>query len=100
MPDSEAVFTKLASQSHCLFLDSARRDPQVGRYSYIAVDPFDYLEVSPHDRNALDLLQEKLEALTARVSTEPDPQLPPFQGGVAGLFSYDLAHSLEHLPHV
>ena len=100
MPDSEAVFTKLASQSHCLFLDSARRDHDLGRYSYIAVDPFDYLEVSPRERNGLDLLQEKMEALASVVRTERCPDLPPFQGGAAGLLGYDLAYSLESLPEV
>ena len=100
MPDSEVVFAKLAAQPHCLFLDSARRDPQLGRYSYIMADPFDYLEFMPQDHQALDVLQEKMSAFTVPGSPENDGELPPFRGGVAGLFGYDLAHSVESLPAV
>src|SRR5439155_1356010 len=34
----------------------------------------------------------------ARWRTEPVAGLPPFQGGAAGLFGYDLCHHLERLP--
>src|SRR5262249_6790859 len=34
----------------------------------------------------------------ARHRVEPVPGLPPFQGGAAGLFGYDLCHHLERLP--
>ena len=95
MPDSEAVFAKLAGQPHCLFLDSARRDRQLGCYSYIMVDPFDYLEFMPQDHQALDVLQEKMSAFTVAGTTEHEGELPPFQGGVAGLFGYDLAYGVE-----
>ena len=100
MPDSEAVFAKLAGRPHCLFLDSARRDRQLGRYSYIMVDPFDYLEFMPQDHQAFDVLQEKMAAFTVPGTRECDTDLPPFQGGVAGLFGYDLAYSVERLPAV
>ena len=100
MPDSEAVFARLAVRPHCLFLDSARRDHQLGRYSYIAVDPFDYLEVSSQDRHGFDLLEERMSAFDASLTTSHCEDLPPFQGGIAGLFGYDLAYSLERLPQV
>ncbi|MCP3695881.1 MAG: hypothetical protein GY917_27020, partial [Planctomycetaceae bacterium] len=100
MPDSEAVFARLAVRPHCLFLDSARRDHQLGRYSYIAVDPFDYLEVSAQDRHGFDLLEERMAAFDASLTTSHCEDLPPFQGGIAGLFGYDLAYSLERLPQV
>jgi len=100
MPDSEAVFVKLATRPHCLFLDSARRDRQLGRYSYIMVDPFDFLEFMPQDHQAFDVLQEKMAAFTVPETGERDGDLPPFQGGVAGLFGYDLAYSVERLPAV
>ncbi len=100
MPDSEAGFAKLAAQPHCLFLDSARRDCQLGRYSYIMADPFDYLEFMPEDHQALDVLQEKMSDFTVTGNRDDDGELPPFRGGVAGLFGYDLAHSVENLPAV
>ena len=39
-PDAAAVFGALAGRPHCLFLDSARRHPQLGRYSFVTADPF------------------------------------------------------------
>ena len=34
----------------------------------------------------------------ARFASETIDELPPFQGGAAGLFSYELAHHFERLP--
>ena len=40
------------------------------------------------------MLAERL----SRYRADPLPGLPPFQGGAAGLFGYDLCHHLERLP--
>ena len=40
------------------------------------------------------MLEEQLD----RYHTEPVAGLPPFQGGAAGLFGYDLCHHIERLP--
>ncbi|MHB1571686.1 MAG: hypothetical protein ACYC0H_21120, partial [Solirubrobacteraceae bacterium] len=37
------VCRRLASLPHLLFLDSAADHPQLGRYSFVAADPFDWL---------------------------------------------------------
>ncbi len=76
------------------FLDSAMADGRLGRYSFIAVDPFERLQISDADKGWV----ERLKVLLARYRTEPSPDLPPFQGGAAGLFSYELGRSLERLP--
>jgi para-aminobenzoate synthetase component 1 len=47
-----------------------------------------------HNTDPFSILAESL----ARYSLEPAPGLPPFQGGAAGLFGYDLCHHLERLP--
>jgi para-aminobenzoate synthetase component 1 len=44
--------------------------------------------------NPFDVVAERL----ARYRTPSIPGLPPFQGGAAGLFGYDLCHHLERLP--
>ncbi|MGL4555527.1 MAG: aminodeoxychorismate synthase component I, partial [Gemmataceae bacterium] len=59
----------------------------LGRYSFVAADPYAWLEGVP-----LGAIQESLPLL------EPVPGLPPFQGGAAGLFGYDLCHQIERLP--
>src|SRR5271156_1850332 len=38
-----AAFRHFAHLPYALFLDSALIDPQLGRYSYVAADPFDRL---------------------------------------------------------
>jgi para-aminobenzoate synthetase component I len=93
VPDVEQAFLGLASRPHCLWLDSALRDPQRGRYSFLAADPFDFLEVPTDGSDGLSRLADRLD----RFQTPSLPELPPFQGGAAGLFGYDLHRSLERV---
>ena len=88
------VFRRLSDQRHCLFLDSAQRHPRLGRYSYVAADPFRFLTVPADGREALEPLTHAL----AECPVRPIAGLPAFQGGAAGLLSYDLARSLEKVP--
>lgn len=91
-PDAATVFTRLSRLPHCLFLDSAMHHSRQGRYSFVAADPFDYLRISAEE-DAFG----PLEALLCRFRTQPLPGLPPFQGGAAGLFAYDLGRQLESI---
>jgi para-aminobenzoate synthetase component I len=93
-PDPEGAFLRFAGREHTVFFDSARRDALLGRYSFLACDPFDWDVFSIDDTKALKRLREKLVPYPA--ARRPD--LPPFQGGAAGLFSYDLGRQLERLP--
>lgn len=104
--DSWDVFRRVAHLPHALFLDSALVHPELGRYSYITADPFDWL----HGRRRQTALAScpfpfpptdpfrMLHEQLARYRTEPIAGLPPFQGGAAGLFGYDLCHHIERLP--
>ena len=91
---AEEAFLRLSGRGHCVFLDSALRDPVLGRYSFVTADPFDYLEVSSEAAGGLAELARKM----ARWTSPRTAHLPPFQGGAAGLFSYDLGRQLESLP--
>jgi para-aminobenzoate synthetase component 1 len=93
-PRPEEVFQRLAGLPHVLFLDSALRLPRLGRYSFVTADPFDFLELPADGRDALAVLAGRMSELVV----ESRPELPPFQGGAAGLFSYDLGLSLERIP--
>ncbi|MBC7852048.1 MAG: aminodeoxychorismate/anthranilate synthase component I, partial [Pirellulaceae bacterium] len=93
-PDPEAVLVRLAAQPYCLFLDSALREPTLGRYSFLAADPFEVLTLPVGTPEPFTWLRTKLQELTS----DTVPGLPPFQGGAAGLFSYDLSRSLERIP--
>jgi para-aminobenzoate synthetase component 1 len=93
-PQPVEVFSRLAGLPHCLFLDSALRVPTLGRYSFLAADPVELFTAGPHDAASLEQLGRRLAAL----ATPTRPELPPFQGGAAGLLSYDLLHQLEQVP--
>ncbi len=93
--DPFEVLRSLAFLPHAALLDSAMRHPQLGRYSYVTADPFEWLKTRRHERpDPLDWLERQL----ARYALPSIPDLPPFQGGALGLFGYDLCHDLERLP--
>ena len=93
-PDPEAAFARFAAREHCVFFDSARRDPLLGRYSFLAAEPFEFLRCEVSDADALGRLSRLLDQFTS----ETLPHLPPFQGGAAGLLSYDLGRQFEKIP--
>ncbi len=93
-PDPEAAFLRFASREHCVFFDSARRERRLGRYSFLAADPFAFVQESGEQSGAVDRLRQAVAPFTA--SRRAD--LPPFQGGAAALFGYDLGRQWERLP--
>jgi para-aminobenzoate synthetase component 1 len=106
LPSAWHVFERAAHLPYPLFLDSALQDPHIGRFSFVAADPFEFIVAAGrHTRlqnegeiaasnDPFQVLAEYLKQFQA----EPAAGLPPFQGGAAGLFGYDLAHHLECLP--
>ncbi|HET6882821.1 MAG TPA: hypothetical protein VFI31_21820, partial [Pirellulales bacterium] len=93
-PDPREAFLRLRALPHCLWLDSARKHPTLGRYSFLTADPFDYFELPVEGADALAVLADKLAPFSAAAVAD----LPPFQGGAAGLIGYDLGRQLERLP--
>jgi para-aminobenzoate synthetase component 1 len=98
------VCQRLADQRHLLFLDSAQTS-HLGRYSYVAADPLTWLTsrrgwIAENGKfiGVADPLAY-LADLLARNRLETLDGLPQFQGGAAGLFSYDLCHHIERLPY-
>jgi para-aminobenzoate synthetase component 1 len=77
----------------CL-LESAKLIPSLGRYSFLMADPFGVSEFSAESG---DPFQETKDIL-ARCKSETLGDLPPFQGGAAGLLSYELGHYYEKIP--
>jgi para-aminobenzoate synthetase component 1 len=107
-PDVGSLVGAFEQWPSLLLLESARAGVATGRYSFLTADPF-HFEVLPQAEfighpdlepksgesgDPLTRLQTRLEAFqTANVAG-----LPPFQGGAAGLLSYDLNRAWERLP--
>jgi para-aminobenzoate synthetase component I len=93
-PDVEAALLNFASRPYSLFLDSAQRDSRLGRYSFLAADPFEFVRTPTDGSDGLAAIESRLRMWSAETRAD----LPPFQGGAAGVLGYDLARSLERLP--
>jgi para-aminobenzoate synthetase component I len=95
-PEVSEALQAFADQPGVVLLDSALvRDP-VGRYSFLAADPFTSVIVqrTPFGANPFERFRTELREF----ASEPLPGLPPFQGGAAGLFSYELGGAFERIP--
>ncbi|MCB9990932.1 MAG: aminodeoxychorismate synthase component I [Rhodospirillales bacterium] len=103
------LFAALARQPYSLFFDSADASHELNRYSFIAFQPIETIEskdgkitVTNREQqlsffgNPFDALKDRLE--TYGLDRESKDEWPPFQGGAAGFFGYDLGRSLEKLP--
>lgn len=93
-PDPWVTARQCAHLPHLLFLDSAQYHPTHGRYAYVTADPVAWHLTRAGDAPFPQELQRALPTNT------PDLQgdLPPFQGGWAGVFSYDLGRAFERIP--
>ncbi|MDY0873534.1 aminodeoxychorismate synthase component I [Dongia rigui] len=86
-----------------VFFDSALAHETLGRYSFIMADPFHRL-TADGARVTLDRAPVSgdpftvLADLMGRYPQSRVPDLPPFQGGVAGSFGYGLRHHVERVP--
>lgn len=90
----ERAWQRLANLPHCLLLDSSLADPKLGRYSYLTAAPQEWFTAGRQPARPFGLLPE----LLARMQTARVPGLPPFQGGLAGLLSYEFGRNFERLP--
>jgi para-aminobenzoate synthetase component 1 len=104
MPVPWNAFRQLAGLPRPMFFDSAMPHVLLGRYSFITADPFEWIAsrgqhivTGTHRLRGTDPFRV-LEDTLRLYRSEAVPGLPPFQGGAAGLFGYDLCHHLEKLP--
>ncbi len=81
-----ALAARLHSEAHVTLLESVMRHEHLGRYSFLACNPALTL------RNAS---LDEIRAVLAQHTQETVAGLPPFQGGLAGYFSYEFGRALE-----
>jgi para-aminobenzoate synthetase component 1 len=108
VPDVPAALRALRHWPNLLLLDSAQTGIATGRYSFLTADPFHFelldratfVGATP----ATAIVSDPLARLEQRLNSYAAPTiagLPPFQGGAAGLLSYDLHRAWERIstPH-
>ncbi|GAE31769.1 para-aminobenzoate synthase [Halalkalibacter hemicellulosilyticusJCM 9152] len=98
-------YTKLiADHPHHILLESGRG----GRYSIMGLEPSAVVTgkgttLTIKDRNGVETRQGALLELLEDVLTPyyhpTSAELPPFQGGAMGYFSYDIVREIEDLPN-
>lgn len=94
-PDVMDALEAFADQPGLLLLDSALVRGSLGRYSFLGADPFERVVVQRAQFGAPYL--EELRGKLSQFSAEPIPGLPPFQGGAAGLLSYEFGTTFERI---
>lgn len=104
-PTVEQAFLAFVQEKGLLLLHSGGNseaassngaERNLGRYSFLMADPFDSIVESKTDTTSdvLDQLKLQLE----KWKTPHVADLPPMQGGIAGLFSYELNSAFEDVP--
>lgn len=107
--DPVAVFSAFYAQPYSLFFDSADRAHPDSKYSMIAFAPFETItahgtsitrqtsdETISTTGDPFAFIEDRLTAYGFPAKTKKDG--PPFQGGAAGYWGYDLARTIEDLP--
>lgn len=91
----QSLFDRLKHLPHCLWLDSATTGPRsdLGRYSFLTADPIETLVARVGDPDPW----RQLERWCRQLPEEVDADLPPFQGGIAGLIGYEAMTWLESI---
>lgn len=99
------IYGALRTLPYPVLLESAMKHNDIGKYSFLAADPFLVFEVkngetcldgSPVEGNPIEILRKLLNQYHLPLQ----PELPPFTGGVIGFFSYDLGWLFEDLPQM
>ncbi len=83
------IFRALKDGRNCFFLDSSLNSGELGRYSFLGIEPFRIL--STRNKNPFSELREAL----SRYKIAASRRNFPFFGGAVGYLAYDLGLTLE-----
>lgn len=87
--DAFNIFQLLKDSKNCFFLDSSLVLNDLGRYSFLGIEPFEILKAEQ------DESLEKLRRAVARYNLSVPKCSIPFLGGAVGYLAYDLGFALE-----
>ncbi len=105
------AFSCVKHMPYSLLLDSSDRKHPNSRYSFVMCSPIETIEAINGEitvtnwEQKLSITGDPFLLLQSRIKswicdTKHIPNMPPFQGGAAGLFGYDLGRYLEDLPAI
>ena len=106
LPPAE-VFALFAQQPYSVYLDSGKDINGMGRYSFIARDPFlvfsskgqtIHIREKGVDWSFAGNPFAELQQLLKVYKLQKVAGLPPFTGGIIGYFGYDMGYLLENIP--
>ncbi len=94
------ALVRFSGLPQCLLLESSRQTKTgngkpLGRYSFLMADPIETVLCDSVD--GAEAALARIDALLESHATETMDGLPPMQGGIAGLFSYDLSRAFENI---
>ncbi|MGM0588913.1 MAG: anthranilate synthase component I [Bacteroidota bacterium] len=106
-----ALFKALQQNGRYPFLlESVEGGEQLGRYSFLGVDPFEVLRfqdatvtLQTGEQKPRELKEDYFSALDMLTTRYREPELndlPRLRGGAVGFSSYDTVRQIEHLPNV
>ncbi len=83
--------------------EQADRDQSLDRFSFVAADPIESFVVpsgaEPNDTESIREVLRLMKSRLADLSCQTIPGLPPFQGGLAGMLSFDAGLALLGIDH-
>ena len=105
-----SAFLRAAWQAReCFLLESVEGGEQVGRYTFIGIEPFKRIvargrsiaitEGRKTTRTEGDIFEVLRQALSGHKAARLKG-LPPFTAGAVGFFSYDAVRQIERLPEI
>jgi len=94
-PDPWQACQTLSHRDGLIFFDSALRHLELGRYSFLTASPVRRYELTEATLGTDPFAVAKADL--ARLELNPVPERPPFQGGIAGVMSYELNACFERI---
>ncbi len=86
-----SAFAKINNGQPCFLFESAEKNDESGRFSFIGFDP---IVVFKGGKNETDPLRE-LQGAMSRFRFVPPPEIPHFVGGAVGYIGYDVVRFFE-----
>lgn len=100
VPSPADALRAFAGCDGLVLFDSALQRGRLGQYSFLAAEPLATFEIqrATYGSDPFQSVKASLTQLNDQFTLETTPELPPFQGGVAGLLSYELGSCWERTP--